>query len=48
MSVLRDALTSGLQRADTKNTRAVLQDIDAYSFMLEIASLLGNFNAINY
>jgi hypothetical protein len=31
-----DALTSGLQRADTENTRAVLQDIDAYNFMLGI------------
>ena len=31
-----DALTSGLQRADTENTRAVLQDIDTYNFMLEI------------
>ncbi len=31
-----DALTSGLQRADTENTQAVLQDIDAYNFMLGI------------
>ena len=31
-----DALTSGLQRADTENTRAVLQDIDAYNFMLSM------------
>ena len=41
MNVLSDALTSGLQRADTENTRAVLQDIDAYNFML--ALILGEF-----